>query len=221
MKKDYDFSKAKQGKFYRPIEELEIPVDLETEVKDCISKIDELNGYYVYSIMGFINNYGHICKAIENSRVYSSSDEPNINKIPYHFLGEGLVDQFAHETTVGEFKKCNEENGKNYIRAAQLLIVMIFIFWEEEYREKIAAASSLKKQDLKIPIFGDLRLLRNAIVHDKGIIKETTYSNLKVIKGIVCEIKENEELRLSDNQVQRLIAELKGALNNYLIGLQN
>ena len=33
MKKEYDFSKAEQGKFYRPITELEIPIYLNKEVK--------------------------------------------------------------------------------------------------------------------------------------------------------------------------------------------
>ena len=38
MKKEYDFSKAVQGKFYRPIEKLEIPVYLDREVKEFFSK---------------------------------------------------------------------------------------------------------------------------------------------------------------------------------------
>lgn len=38
MKKEYDFSKAIQGKFYRPIEELEIPIYLDKEVKEFFSK---------------------------------------------------------------------------------------------------------------------------------------------------------------------------------------
>ena len=33
MKKEYDFSKAEQGKFYRPIDKLEIPVYLEKDVE--------------------------------------------------------------------------------------------------------------------------------------------------------------------------------------------
>ena len=33
MKKEYDFSKAEQGKFYRPIDELEIPVYLDKDVE--------------------------------------------------------------------------------------------------------------------------------------------------------------------------------------------
>jgi hypothetical protein len=38
MKKNYDFSKAEQGKFYRPVEELEIPIYLDKEVKEFFSK---------------------------------------------------------------------------------------------------------------------------------------------------------------------------------------
>ena len=38
MKKEYDFSKAEQGKFYRPIEKLEIPVYLDKGVKEFFSK---------------------------------------------------------------------------------------------------------------------------------------------------------------------------------------
>ncbi len=34
MKKEYDFTNAEQGKFYRPIEELDIPIYLDKEVKN-------------------------------------------------------------------------------------------------------------------------------------------------------------------------------------------
>ena len=38
MKKEYDFSKAEQGKFYRPIETLTIPIYLEKEVKEFFNQ---------------------------------------------------------------------------------------------------------------------------------------------------------------------------------------
>lgn len=38
MKKEYDFSKAEQGKFFRPVEELEIPVYPDKEIKEFYSK---------------------------------------------------------------------------------------------------------------------------------------------------------------------------------------
>lgn len=38
MKKEYDFSNAEQGKFYRPIEELDIPVYLDRNVGNFFRK---------------------------------------------------------------------------------------------------------------------------------------------------------------------------------------
>jgi hypothetical protein len=38
MKKEYDFSKAVQGKFYRPIEDIELPVYLDKKVKNFFVK---------------------------------------------------------------------------------------------------------------------------------------------------------------------------------------
>jgi hypothetical protein len=38
MKEEYDFTDAEQGKFYRPIEELDIPIYLDKEVKDFFLK---------------------------------------------------------------------------------------------------------------------------------------------------------------------------------------
>ena len=38
MKKEYDFSDAEQGRFYRPLRELDIPVRLDKDVKKIILK---------------------------------------------------------------------------------------------------------------------------------------------------------------------------------------
>ncbi|MFK5976242.1 MAG: hypothetical protein QM493_07035 [Sulfurovum sp.] len=38
MKKEYDFTNAEQGKFYRPIEDLDIPIYLDEEVKKFFLK---------------------------------------------------------------------------------------------------------------------------------------------------------------------------------------
>jgi hypothetical protein len=38
MKKEYDFTDAEQGKFYRPIEELDIPIYLDKDVQDFLVK---------------------------------------------------------------------------------------------------------------------------------------------------------------------------------------
>jgi hypothetical protein len=47
MKDEYDFTDAEQGKFYRPLEELDIPIYLDKEVKEFfINKLREANRPY-------------------------------------------------------------------------------------------------------------------------------------------------------------------------------
>jgi hypothetical protein len=45
MEKEYDFFRAEQGKFYRPIEELEIPVylDKNIELGQLINPLEDYN----------------------------------------------------------------------------------------------------------------------------------------------------------------------------------
>jgi len=44
MKKEYDFTNAEQGKFYRPIESLEIPVYLDADIRAVLMKKLEKSG---------------------------------------------------------------------------------------------------------------------------------------------------------------------------------
>jgi hypothetical protein len=38
MKEEYDFTNAEQGRFYRPLEELEIPVYLDRDIREVLMK---------------------------------------------------------------------------------------------------------------------------------------------------------------------------------------
>jgi hypothetical protein len=50
MKKEYDFTNAQQGKFYRPIEELKIPIYLDEEVREFL-KLLQNRTYSIFPII--------------------------------------------------------------------------------------------------------------------------------------------------------------------------
>lgn len=55
MKDEYDFTGAEQGKFYRPIEELDIPIYLDKEVKNFfVQKMRK--GRQVFSLSEIVNS---------------------------------------------------------------------------------------------------------------------------------------------------------------------
>jgi hypothetical protein len=55
MKDEYDFSNAEQGKFYRPLEDLNIPIYLDQEIKDYFIKRIK-NQENTFSITQIINS---------------------------------------------------------------------------------------------------------------------------------------------------------------------
>ncbi len=65
MKEEYDFTNAEQGKFYRPIEELDIPIYLDKEIKEYFfEKIKKKDGQF--SLNKIVNSL--IKKDIEISK---------------------------------------------------------------------------------------------------------------------------------------------------------
>ena len=75
-----------------------------------------------------------------------------------------------HISTQGEFKERNRGGGINHRLIGNLCVVAIYQFWEDEYRTALAQSLELSdKMMLKVPVFGDLRHLRNSIIHHRGI----------------------------------------------------
>lgn len=54
MRKEYDFSKAEKGKFYRPLNELEIPIYLDKKVKDYYLALSETKNIELNKIINSI-----------------------------------------------------------------------------------------------------------------------------------------------------------------------
>lgn len=50
-----------------------------------------------------------------------------------------------------------------------MLVVAIYQIWEEHYRELLATAKRVEKNDILSDLFGDLRRYRQSIVHHRSI----------------------------------------------------
>jgi len=65
MKEEYDFTNAEQGRFYRPLEELEIPIYLDADIRAVLmKKLKEVGSEF--SLNSIVN--GLIKQDIEISR---------------------------------------------------------------------------------------------------------------------------------------------------------
>jgi hypothetical protein len=81
-----------------------------------------------------------------------------------------------------------------------------FALWEEQFRGRIASYfdqqvdEKIRKSDVLVDYFGDIRLIRNDFVHNKGICKES--ANLKVLKW---DLVGGRPIEISAEQMMSLI----------------
>ncbi|MDD2835605.1 MAG: hypothetical protein PHY05_05590 [Methanothrix sp.] len=72
----------------------------------------------------------------------------------------------------GGFKEKNALGGFNQRMVGNMCLVLIYQYWDDHYRKKIAEYAKREKDDIKLDIMGDLRILRHSIVHNKGVLSD-------------------------------------------------
>ena len=112
--------------------------------------------------------------------------------------------RYLHRTTQGEFKSRNSENGVNTILMDRSIIVTMYSFWEEHFRPTIAAAANLTKDEIKLDIFGDLRILRHCIIHRIGKC-DVEIKKTKILKWF----SERGEIILTEQMMDEIFTEVK------------
>lgn len=61
-------------------------------------------------------------------------------------------------------------------------IVSVYALWEEEYRPRLAEAHGRTQAEEMYPLLGDLRLLRNDVIHHRGIATADNTGRCEVLK---------------------------------------
>jgi hypothetical protein len=78
-----------------------------------------------------------------------------------------------------DYLAANAPGGSNEQQHAQSILVFIYTYWELETRPRLAAAKGCDVGAIQADIMGDLRLLRNALLHARGIIRTDTLRGMK------------------------------------------
>ena len=83
-----------------------------------------------------------------------------------------------------DYLSANSPGGSNEQQHARAIVIFIFTFWELEVRPRLAACRGGKVEDIKSDIMGDLRLLRNVVLHAKGHLAPEEHRKLKKVGGM-------------------------------------
>lgn len=114
-----------------------------------------------------------------------------------------------------EYVEANARSGSNEQQICRAIIVFVFTYWEDVTRFKCASALGVEKNDLKLPIAGDLRLLRHAIIHDRNVLSKAAHGKIEVLGAlfsageeiVFTHAKMHEIFRLLDKNLARFTLE--------------
>jgi hypothetical protein len=117
-----------------------------------------------------------------------------------------------HITTHKQYLERNARQGINRRTLARNCIVAIFEYWNCEYRKKIAVSIGKEEIDIKLPILGDIRLIRNAILHNKGRYTKECMKT-EIIKGF----SEGEEIDFDTITMFTLTQAIKTFMDEFVV----
>jgi len=188
-------------------------------IEEYLELVDHLYGVYLDSTTGFDlvkksmeDSQKNTLKMLKEKYPELANQEHQDTTAMIYGKGDPNTPEAVelHRCTQGQYKLRNSEAGDNFKFIGNMCLISLYQYWEDHYRSKVASLFQMPKNELKAPIFGDLRLLRRSIVHHAGIaLKEIEKS--EVLKWY----KEGDDIFVSKSQFEDVIYRLKALMLSY------
>ena len=170
---------------------------------EFLRKVYDIYGLYLDSTFGFSSIINLINKAQKEICKDNKVRIVDFNKKNFHY-GRGKPDSkdsyVMHISEIGGVKERNKKEGENYKNIANLCLVLIYQYWENYYRKRIANDIGCKKNDLMLDIFGEIRIIRESIIHHRAIALEKV-EEFKLLKWF----KKGDKIEIDSKKFERII----------------
>ena len=84
----------------------------------------------------------------------------------------------------GEFIEGMKPGGEFENQHARALIVFIYHLWDEKYRRKLSQIYSIPLDDVRCSLMGDIRQIRNLIIHEDSVVPPKFSDRLELLPEI-------------------------------------
>ena len=135
--------------------------------------------------------------------VYTSVEDPSSPEVIHHRIFR-----------TDEFITMNSEASFNEQQVCWAIIVFIFEYWDGEIRSQIAKIRGVSKDDIKLDELGDLRILRQSIIHHGGVIAAAEHRKLKTIASL---FDPNSKISPTHDQMHKIFVAVKQAIGRLIL----
>ncbi len=187
--------------------------------------VDYIYGVYLDSTTGFDKLREWFEKNQNNTLASLKSTHPELASIDYldsvHMIyGKGDPNTpeaiELHRCTQKEYKDRNSKNGLNFQFLGNMALVSLYQYWEDFHRGQVATELCIKKNDLKAPIMGDLRLIRISIIHHAGVALKDI-ERCKLLQWY----KDGDNIFIDKSKFEDIIYHIKNMLKELRSGERN
>jgi len=162
-------------------------------IREYIDFVNRQVGVYMDALAGFEGHYTRVERQVHRvSRPKSSSiDEKGQQVVVWASYEDPTQPDIIHNRIIKatDYIEANARDGSNSQQHSQAIMVFLYSYWEEEIRPRLAVALGIEKNSIRSNIMGDLRILRNVILHAKGVLSKEKHDELNILKGMFHEDK--------------------------------
>lgn len=160
----------------------------ENVIREYIDFVNRQVGVYMDALAGFAGHHTRVERQVHrvNRPVSSRIDSTGQRVVVWASYEDPTQPDVIHNRIIraNDYIAANSEGGSNEQQHSQAVLVFLFTYWEDEVRPRLAVLRKVKAEEIHSDIMGDLRILRNVILHAKGIIRSEEYKKLKKLTAM-------------------------------------
>jgi hypothetical protein len=155
-------------------------------VREYIDFVNEQVGAYMSALAGFAGHHARVSRQIHRANrpvLTRPPDETGMPTVVWASYEDPSKPDIIHNQIIrcDEYLEANRPGGKNEQQHSRSILIFLFTYWEDEIRPRLAQANGVDPNEIQSDIMGDLRVLRNVILHAKSVIRPEKYASLRLL----------------------------------------
>ncbi|MCH7708334.1 MAG: hypothetical protein IH884_07575 [Myxococcales bacterium] len=179
-------------------------------VREYIDFVNDQVGVYMSALAGFAGHHARVSRQIHraNRPVAKTTDEEGMPTIVWASYEDPRKPDIIHNQIIrsDDYLEATRRGGRHEQQHARAILIFLYTYWEYEIRPRLALSEGVEPNEIQSDIMGDLRTLRNVILHAKGVLRPDKHAALRLL-GDMFEV--DQELVLSYEGMHRIFVLIK------------
>lgn len=162
--------------------------DFDAIIRSYIDFVNAQVGVYMDALAGFAGHRTRVERQVHrvNRPSETQKDKDGNNVVVWASYEDPTQPDIIHNRIIraNDYVEANSPHGSNERQHTQAILVFLFTYWEDEIRPRLAASVNKETNAIHSDIMGDLRIIRNVILHSKGVIRASKYNELKKLANM-------------------------------------